>query len=118
MRLLNTRESTRRKATSAFIRRAEYEIKHAYPQPACRSGQTGSGPQGYIKWAWPAHSLSLKARMDGIAILRHPDLAGGAFAIPVRSNSGSVQKLFYMMFDLLSNDDQAMRILTEPYKGP
>lgn len=53
MRLLNTTTS----GLDGFLRRAEYEIKHAYPQPATCGGQTGK--HGFLFWRWPKYDLSL-----------------------------------------------------------
>lgn len=109
MRLLNTVQV----GMDAFIRRAEYEIKHAYPQPTCRLAATG--PDGYIQWSWPSHNIALTVRLATKAVeLWYPT---GMFRIQAARNSKEVIQLFYMLFDLLGNDDQALRVLTEPYKG-
>lgn len=112
MRLLNTVDA----GEAAFVRRAQYEIAHAYPKPKA-SGRTGAG--GYLKWFWPSHGLTLVVWVGtGRAALHHAKLRSGAFWVSCVRNSREVYQLFYCMFDLLGNDDQAFRILTEPYKGP
>jgi len=114
MRLLNTAQIA---DLNKFLRRAKYEIKHAHPQPSSRSGQTGA--KGYIAWHWADHDLSLKVMLASKTVeLQHPQFNQGVLRIQPARNSMEVIQLFYAMFDLLGNDDQAFRILTEPYKGP
>ena len=113
MRLLNTANA----GLTGFLCRAEYEIKHAYPQPASRGGQTGK--HGFLFYRWPKYDLSLTVVLSvQKAILWHPRLIQGKYIATAVRESKGVTGLFYMLFDLLGNDDQAFRILTEPYKGP
>lgn len=113
MRLLNTA----REKLDAFLRRAEYEIAYTHPQPSVCSGQTG--PQGYVKWGWPARDLVLEVKLSSkIVKLWHPIFHTGVLRIQPARNSVEVRQLFYAMFDMLGNHDQTFRIITEPYKGP
>jgi hypothetical protein len=115
MRLLDTASRT---MVMAFLRRAEYEIAFAHPQPAIRIAQTG--PAGYWKWRWPAHDLEIAVLLSSPerAEVRHPSLSSGLMRARPDALSYGAVLLFYCMFDLLGNDDQAFRVLHEPYKGP